>query len=70
MKDNQSIDLFKFIFALCVVTIHCYVVDLMEPTWIQDIVNPIILEAVPFFFTVSAYFIIRKFSLTPHISCC
>ena len=61
MSNNyKSIDLMKFMMALCVVTIHTYIVDSMEPSIIQDILYSIIRSAVPFFFITSAYFVMQR----------
>lgn len=61
MSNNyKSIDLMKFMMALCVVTIHTYIVDSMEPSIFQDILYSIIRSAVPFFFITSAYFVMQR----------
>ena len=36
MKNYNSIDLVKFVMALCVVTIHTFFADGMEPSIIRD----------------------------------
>ena len=59
-KNYNSIDLMKFMMALCVVTIHTYIVDSMEPSIFQDILYSIIRSAVPFFFITSAYFVMQR----------
>ena len=50
----------KFLMALCVVTIHTYIVDSMEPSVIQDVLYSLIRSAVPFFFITSAYFVMKR----------
>ena len=61
MSNNyKSIDLMKFMMALCVVTIHTYIVDSMEPSIFQDVLYSIIRSAVPFFFITSAYFVMQR----------
>lgn len=59
-KNYNSIDLIKFIMALCVVTIHTYIVDSMESSLVQDILYSLIRSAVPFFFITSAYFVMLR----------
>ena len=59
-KNYNLIDLIKFIMALCVVTIHTYIVDSMESSLVQDILYSIIRSAVPFFFITSAYFVMQR----------
>ena len=56
MKNYNSIDLIKFIMALCVVTIHTYIVDSMKPSQLQDTLYSLIRSAVPFFFITSGVF--------------
>lgn len=58
--NYKSIDLMKFVMALCVVTIHTYIVDSMEPSIFQDILYSIIRSAVPFFFITSAFFVMQR----------
>ena len=61
MSNNyKSIDLMKFMMALCVVTIHTYIVDSMESSLVQDILYSLIRSAVPFFFITSAYFVMQR----------
>lgn len=61
MSNNyKSIDLMKFMMALCVVTIHTYIVDSMEPSIFQDVLYSIIRSAVPFFFITSAFFVMQR----------
>lgn len=61
MNNNyNSIDLIKFIMALCVVTIHTYIVDSMKPSLLQDTLYSLIRSAVPFFFITSAYFVMQR----------
>lgn len=50
----------KFMMALCVVTIHTYIVDSMEPSIFQDVLYSIIRSAVPFFFITSAFFVMQR----------
>lgn len=50
MKNYNSIDLMKFVMALCVVTIHTFFVENMEPSIIRDFLHSLICSAVPFFF--------------------
>lgn len=59
MKNYNSIDLIKFIMALCVVTIHTCIVDSMS-SLVQDILYSLIRSAVPFFFITSAYFVMQR----------
>lgn len=61
MNNNyNSIDLIKFIMALCVVTIHTYIVDSMKSSILQDFLYSFIRSAVPFFFITSAYFVMQR----------
>lgn len=60
MKNYNSIDLVKFVMALCVVTIHTFFVETMEPTIFRDILHSLICSAVPFFFVTSAYFVMQR----------
>lgn len=60
MKNYNSIDLVKFVMALCVVTIHTFLVDGMEPSIIRDLLHALICSAVPFFFITSAYFVMQR----------
>ena len=62
MKNYNSIDLMKFVMALCVVTIHTYIVDGMNPSFLRDILHSLIRNAVPFFFITSSFsrFIIKN----------
>lgn len=61
MSNNyKSIDLMKFIMALCVVTIHTYIVDSMKSSILQDFLYSFIRSAVPFFFITSAYFVMQR----------
>lgn len=50
----------KFIMALCVVTIHTFFVENMEPSIIRDLLHSLICSAVPFFFITSAYFVMQR----------
>lgn len=50
----------KFVMALCVVTIHTCIVDIMEPSLLRDILHSLIRSAVPFFFITSAFFIMKR----------
>ena len=59
-RKYNSIDLMKFVMALCVVTIHTYIVDSMESSLVQDILYSLIRSAVPFFFITSAYFVMQR----------
>lgn len=59
MKNYNSIDLMKFVMALCVVTIHTFFVENMEPSIFRDFLHSLICSAVPFFFIVSAFFAMR-----------
>ena len=59
-KNYNSIDLMKFIMALCVVTIHTYIVDSMKSSILQDFLYSFIRSAVPFFFITSAYFVMQR----------
>lgn len=60
MKNFNSIDLTKFVMALCVVTIHTFIVDCMESSLLQDSLYSLIRSAVPFFFITSAYFVMQR----------
>lgn len=59
MKEYNSIDLMKFVMALCVVTIHTYVVG-SETTITNDLIHSLIRSAVPFFFMSSAFFVVGR----------
>ena len=61
-KSYHSIDLMKFIMSLCVVTIHTYVMDTLEPSWGTDLLHALVRSAVPFFFMTSAYFVVGNWS--------
>ena len=60
MRNYNSIDLMKFVMALCVVTIHTYIVDGMNPSFLRDILHSLIRNAVPFFFIPSSFFIMKR----------
>lgn len=60
MKNYNSIDLVKFVMALCVVTIHTFFVEEMAPSIFRDILHSLICSAVPFFFVTSAYFVMQR----------
>ena len=60
MRNYNSIDLMKFVMALCVVTIHTYIVDGMNPSFLRDILHSLIRNAVPFFFITSSFFIMKR----------
>ena len=60
MRNYNSIDLMKFVMALGVVTIHTYIVDGMNPSFLRDILHSLIRNAVPFFFITSSFFIMKR----------
>lgn len=60
MTTYNSIDLVKFVMAICVVTIHTYIVDGMQPSLASDLLHSLIRSAVPFFFITSAYFVMGR----------
>lgn len=60
MKNYNSIDLMKFVMAICVVTIHTFFIDRMEPSLIRDFLHSLVCSAVPFFFITSAYFVMQR----------
>lgn len=45
----KSLDIVKFIMALFVVTIHCYIVNDIQIDWLRRICISVIYSAVPFF---------------------
>lgn len=55
----KSIDIIKFVMALCVVTIHCATVDGIENYALQCIASSFIALAVPFFYVTSAFLLFR-----------
>ena len=55
MQNYNSIDLMKFVMALCVVTIHTNIVDIMEPSLLRDILHSLIRSAVPFFYHLCVF---------------
>lgn len=61
-KNCNSIDLMKFVMSLCVVTIHTFVMDALEPSWGKDLLHALVRSAVPFFFMTSAYFVVGNWS--------
>lgn len=63
IKQYNSVDLFKFIMAFCVVTIHTNVIGIIDNILIRRVAFMIVHCAVPFFFIVSSYFLsIKDFS--------
>lgn len=60
MTNYNSIDLVKFVMSICVVTIHTYIVDGMQPSLVSDFLHSLIRSAVPFFFITSAYFVVGR----------
>lgn len=50
----------KFVMAICVVTIHTFFIDRMEPSLIRDFLHSLVCSAVPFFFITSAYFVMQR----------
>lgn len=63
IKQYNSVDLFKFIMAFCVVTIHTNVIGIIDNIFIRRVAFMIVHCAVPFFFIVSSYFLsIKDFS--------
>lgn len=55
----KSLDIGKFIMALFVVTIHCYITDIISIDWLRRICTSIIYSAVPFFYATSSYLLFR-----------
>lgn len=55
----KSIDIIKFLMALFVVTIHCYVINNIHLDWTKRICTSIIYSAVPFFYVISSYLLSR-----------
>lgn len=55
----KSIDIMKFVMALCVVTIHCATVDAIPIDILRRLGTAIIRLAVPFFFVTSAFLLYR-----------
>lgn len=55
----KSIDIMKFIMALFVVTIHCYIVNEIQIDWLKRICTALIYSAVPFFYVTSSYLLFR-----------
>lgn len=55
----KSLDIMKFIMALFVVTIHCYIIDKIPIDCIKRICTSIIYTAVPFFYVTSSYLLFR-----------
>lgn len=49
MTVYKSIDIMKFIMALFVVTIHCYIIEKIQIDFLNRICTSIIYSAVPFF---------------------
>lgn len=49
----------KFIMALFVVTIHCYIINEIQIDWLKRICTSIIYSAVPFFYVTSSYLLFR-----------
>ena len=63
--DNKLIDIAKFVAALIVVGIHTRPLSGISPDLDYILFNGIALLAVPFFFTISAYFLFAKINRTP-----
>lgn len=61
--EYNSIDLVKFVMALCVVTIHTSYFDTIEYNVVREPLIALIRSAVPFFFMCSSYFIVKKISV-------
>ncbi|MCH5311284.1 MAG: hypothetical protein J1E57_04925 [Prevotella sp.] len=59
-KVYNSIDLVKFIMALCVVTIHTGYVKSIEMDFVRELLIALLMSAVPFFFMCSSYFIVQR----------
>lgn len=59
MRQYNSIDVGKFVAALCVVTIHTSYFDGIENRIVREPLIALISCAVPFFFIVSGYFVVR-----------
>lgn len=55
----KSIDIMKFVMALCVVTIHCATVDAIPVDILRQLGTAVISLAVPFFFVTSAFLLYR-----------
>lgn len=54
----------KFIMALFVVTIHCYIIEKIQIDFLNRICTSIIYSAVPFFYTTSSYLLFRHIQYT------
>lgn len=59
-KNYNSIDLFKFIFSLCVIAIHTHPLEQCDNQTIISIYNSIVGLAVPFFFVSTGYLLGKK----------
>lgn len=62
-QELPAVDLFKFICAILVMLIHTKPFDSIF--WVDAAIGMITRFAVPFFFTVSGYFLFRKISRNP-----
>jgi len=58
--DLSSIDLMKFIMALCVVTIHTNYFYTIDSDIVREPLIALLMSAVPFFFMCSSYFVVKR----------
>lgn len=56
----KSIDVIKLLMSIFVVTIHCSIVNHIKYDILNRIFTAIIFTAVPFFYTISAYFLFKN----------
>lgn len=61
-KNYNIVDLMKFVMALFVVTIHTSLYETIPDSLFKDIVAVCLYSAVPFFFIVSAFFVVGSMS--------
>lgn len=61
-KVLKSVDVMKFIMSLCVVTIHCYIVEKIPIKILNNFLTCIIFMAVPFFYGTSGYLLYKDFN--------
>lgn len=57
-KNFNIVDFMKFVMALFVVTIHTSLYETIQDSLFKDIVAVCLYSAVPFFFMVSAFFVV------------
>ena len=62
MKRNQTIDIMKFIFSICIIAIHSSFLKEVNVTLYSIITMGLFRIAVPFFFITSGYFYYKKVS--------